>query len=152
MVDCLRTVSVASLLSVTVPVPDYLSSFGPTLDAIVIPTEPRVAMTAAVIGRGSRAEEARIIATSSGGSNSSSHHRLHGHLSSSNSPSNPSASSSHLPPDYLLGVTRVECPPIFTPTEEAVGLTVARRDRILRTLVRNSFDFHQQVSPTLVSD
>lgn len=47
--------------------------------------------------------------------------------------------------DLLFGITRVEAPYIFTKQEEKMGIDVARRDRVLRTLVRNLFDYHQQV-------
>ena len=47
--------------------------------------------------------------------------------------------------DTLFGFTRVESPFIFSAYEEKFGIDVARRDRILRTLVRNLFDYHQQV-------
>ncbi len=187
MVDCLRSASVASLMSASVTVPEHLSAFGPSIDAIVMPHEPRVAMTAALLARGvlrSSGEDfsGTTASSSSGrsffyrsGFNSSSsssstlstvtsstsaftsHHRLHAHLQSSasvgssgyqpNSFTSTSSTSNSSPwPDFLIGLTRVECPAIFSPLEERTGLSTARRDRILRTLVRNSFDYHQQVS------
>ncbi|XP_017488109.1 PREDICTED: uncharacterized protein LOC108376414, partial [Rhagoletis zephyria] len=60
-----------------------------------------------------------------------------------------STSNSSPWPDFLIGLTRVECPAIFSPLEERTGLSTARRDRILRTLVRNSFDYHQQESDSV---
>lgn len=47
--------------------------------------------------------------------------------------------------DLMFGVTRVESPFIFSATEERHGIDLSRRERILRTLVRNLFDYHQQV-------
>ena len=56
------------------------------------------------------------------------------------------AALQHLQPyDMLFGFTRVESPFIFSAYEEKFGVDVARRDRILKTLVRNLFDYHQQV-------
>lgn len=56
------------------------------------------------------------------------------------------AALQHLQPyDMLFGFTRVEAPFIFSSYEEKFGIDVTRRDRILRTLVRNLFDYHQQV-------
>lgn len=173
MVDCLRSASVSSLMSASVSVPEHLSAFGPSIDAIVMPHEPRVAMTAALLARGVLRSSGEDFSTPSitskssnflhrsgfgfgfNGSTISTHHRLHAHLQQSSaggnfSPSSTSGSSSTTItspwPDFLIGLTRVECPAIFSPLEERTGLSTARRDRILRTLVRNSFDYHQQVS------
>ncbi|OTF79074.1 hypothetical protein BLA29_004904 [Euroglyphus maynei] len=48
-------------------------------------------------------------------------------------------------PDLMVGITRVESPTtIFSSHEERNGISVSRRDRLLRTLVRNLYDYHQQ--------
>ncbi|UYV83710.1 Ces3, partial [Cordylochernes scorpioides] len=44
--------------------------------------------------------------------------------------------------DILLGVTRTEAPFLFTKSELRDGITTDRRDRLLRTLVRNLYSFH----------
>ena len=101
-----------------------------------MPLEPRVALRAA-LARGEGARETirpRSNAT---------HHRLHPH-SGPQTTSQPSPSAVTWP-DLLIGLTRVEVKAVFSAEEEKVGLSQARRDRILRTLVRNSFDYHQQV-------
>ncbi|RWS06725.1 Neuroligin-4: X-linked-like protein, partial [Dinothrombium tinctorium] len=46
--------------------------------------------------------------------------------------------------DLLLGVTKVESYRQFTSYDERHGIDPSRRDRILRTLVRNLFTFHLQ--------
>ena len=51
-----------------------------------------------------------------------------------------------VPYDLLFGITRVEAPYVFSGIEERAGIDLQRRDRLLRTLVRNLFDYHQQVS------
>ncbi|KAJ6221743.1 hypothetical protein RDWZM_000288, partial [Blomia tropicalis] len=150
MVDCLRTKTVDELLSVTLRVPDYLSAFGPIVDGIVVPLEPRIQL------HNLRQHEQQpqqypasrhVTGTQqpSAISNGYVHHRL-SHIK--NSIIQPTWS-----PDLMAGVTRVEAPPIFSSHEERNGITIARRDRLVRTLVRNSFDYHQQaIFHTLVNE
>jgi neuroligin len=110
MVDCLRQKRIDELFSVDYSVPDHLTAFGPIIDGIVVPSEPRYLMQTESEHRSSRLA----------------HHS-----------------------DLLIGVTRVEAPPVFNSHEERHGIDVIRRDRILRTLVRNLFDFHQQVMQSI---
>lgn len=50
--------------------------------------------------------------------------------------------------DLLFGTTRVESYYLFTALEEKFGIDSARRDRLLRTLVRNLYTYHlQEVCP-----
>ena len=157
MVDCLRSKSVDDILAVDLKVPEHLSAFGPIIDGIVIPSEPRSIISPANLETSS----------SSGGSFYSSY----GYSSAGSSPAaqyNSASSSSPVSPllpqssstgsvttpgvtspapyDVLFGITRYEAPPlIFSSQEEKSGIDAVRRDRILRTLVRNLFDYHQQV-------
>lgn len=48
--------------------------------------------------------------------------------------------------DLLFGVTKIESYNQFTMADERHGIDPQRRDRLLRTLVRNLFSFHLQVS------
>lgn len=48
--------------------------------------------------------------------------------------------------DLLFGVTKIESYNQFTMHDERHGIDPARRDRLLRTLVRNLFNFHLQVN------
>lgn len=49
--------------------------------------------------------------------------------------------------DLLLGTTKVESYFSFSAVEEVMGIDMKRRDRILRTMVRNLYNHHlQQVS------
>ncbi|XP_070388307.1 neuroligin-4, Y-linked-like isoform X2 [Dermacentor albipictus] len=52
--------------------------------------------------------------------------------------------SSYADYDLLFGVVRFEAYFLFTAYEEKHGFEVDRRDRLLRTLVRNLYSFHQQ--------
>ncbi|XP_015915685.1 neuroligin-4, X-linked isoform X2 [Parasteatoda tepidariorum] len=55
--------------------------------------------------------------------------------------------------DVLIGVTRIESFFYFGASEERYGIEAGRRDRILRTLVRNLFTFHlQEIFLTIVNE
>ena len=108
MVDCLRTKSTSELVSADVASPRFLSSLGPTIDGIVIPSHPSSMMEAAA---------------------------------SSTSPSSNYFGNY----DLLIGIPRVGYYD-FTMLDERHGIESFRRDKILRTLVRNLFTFHLQVS------
>jgi hypothetical protein len=47
--------------------------------------------------------------------------------------------------DLLFGVTKIESYNQFTMLDERHGIDPSRRDRLLRTLVRNLFSYHLQV-------
>jgi hypothetical protein len=113
MVDCLRQKSVDEILRVDLMAPQHLTAFGPIIDGIVVPSEPKQLM------------QSRTVDSN--------------HNFASNSMGNTNSY------DLLFGVTRVEAPFIFSANEERHGIDLSRRDRILRTLVRNLFDYHQQV-------
>ncbi|CAN7996040.1 unnamed protein product, partial [Ixodes hexagonus] len=55
-----------------------------------------------------------------------------------------SRDSSYADYDLLFGVVRFESYFLFTAHEEKHGFEVDRRDRLLRTLVRNLYSYHQQ--------
>ncbi|PRD27949.1 UNVERIFIED_CONTAM: nlg-1 [Trichonephila clavipes] len=55
--------------------------------------------------------------------------------------------------DLLLGVSRIEYYFKFTSQEDRMGIEVNRRDRLLRTLVRNLFTYHlQEIFLTVVNE
>ncbi|GFY68723.1 neuroligin-1 [Trichonephila inaurata madagascariensis] len=55
--------------------------------------------------------------------------------------------------DLLLGVSRIEYYFKFTNQEDRMGIEVNRRDRLLRTLVRNLFTYHlQEIFLTVVNE
>ncbi|XP_054158657.1 neuroligin-4, X-linked-like [Oppia nitens] len=146
MVDCLRQKSVAEIMSVDLMVPQYLSAFGPIVDGIVIAQEPRQLMfrrTGGAVNIGGTAGSGG----SSGGSDSSPT------TTASAAQNYVLSMAGQQPIDMLFGVTRVETPFIFTANEERHGIDLARRERILRTLVRNLFDYHQQaILLTLINE
>lgn len=55
--------------------------------------------------------------------------------------------------DLLLGVSRIEYYFKFSSQEDRIGIEVPRRDRLLRTLVRNLFTYHlQEIFLTVVNE
>ncbi|XP_042909755.1 neuroligin-4, X-linked isoform X1 [Parasteatoda tepidariorum] len=55
--------------------------------------------------------------------------------------------------DLLLGVSRIEYYFTFSSQEDRIGIEVSRRDRLLRTLVRNLFTYHlQEIFLTVVNE
>ncbi|CAG2119744.1 unnamed protein product, partial [Medioppia subpectinata] len=138
MVDCLRQKSVEDILRVDLMTPQHLTAFGPIVDGIVVPLEPRQLML-----RRTGGETSSSSSTSGSGSSGSG-------SSSSSTPSQSSqqtfllnSMASQRTVDLMFGVTRVETPFIFSGQEERHGIDLSRRERILRTLVRNLFDYHQ---------
>lgn len=108
--------SVSELLSVELTPFRHLSSFGPIVDGIVVPYEPRIMMESMLFEKKSKA-------ANSG-----------------------NEFFSHFDGDILFGITKKECPlTVFSSYDERYGIEIERRDQVLRTLVRNMFDFHQQV-------
>lgn len=117
VVDCLRKRKVEDIVRVELKTPDYLTAFGPIIDSIVVPSDPRK------------------------------HQWLtSGHTMANNSKLKPQPQMSvGAQYDLLFGTNQIESPCIFGASEERLGIDGSRRDRVLRTLVRNLFDFHQQV-------
>lgn len=124
MVDCIRHKSVNEIMSVDLMPPQYLTTFGPIIDGIVVPSEPKQIMETGI---------------------SDFNYYFHHNFTQPNTIFNSNSVHYFNNYDLLFGVTRVESPYIFSAHEERHGIDSSKRDRILRTLVRNLFDFHQQV-------
>ncbi|CAG2177536.1 unnamed protein product, partial [Oppiella nova] len=126
MVECVRHKPVEDILGVDLQAPQYLTVFGPIIDGILVPSEPK-----------------QILESGLSDFNYYFHHNV-------TPPAAPppvyNSQSVHYINNYdlLFGVTRVEAPYVFSAHEERHGLDPPKRDRILRTLVRNLFDFQQQ--------
>nr|XP_027205808.1 uncharacterized protein LOC113799389 [Dermatophagoides pteronyssinus] len=142
-VDCLKRKSFDEILKAMdhIHISRYLSPFGPIIDGIVVVEEPRIMMESMVYGPLSSSSSSSKIASSS----SSSNYVFLKNSASSSSISSDLFAANHYHGDILFGVTRVQCPlDVFTGYEERYGINVERRNQILRTLIRNLFDFHQQ--------
>lgn len=139
ILECLRERTVEELNSVALSVPTHLTAFGPIIDGIVLPADP-------------------VALMSRGGTSANKH------MSSS------SAFSTYA---LLFGVTRVEGGSLgggtsggsgggtssvstsgfLNAADERHGVEVGRRDRLLRTLVRNLYSYHlQEIFYTLVNE
>ncbi|GFW72235.1 neuroligin-1 [Trichonephila clavipes] len=112
LIKCLRQRPLSDFKRVQIVVPEYLTSFGPMVDGIVIPADPE-----------------KLVLY-------------------------PSPEMKNAPKiDVLMGFTRVESFSFFTAADERYGLEAVRRDRMLRTLVRNLFTFHlQEIFLTIVNE
>lgn len=164
----LSTLHFLSSLSLTVP--QHLCAFGPVQDNIVITLDPSVLVDSfnlvisSIPGLNTGSEnsllhhmlvnpmfafvdQSTFYASDSNAPGSSGDKNAGNHTDASyNSLAANLAGLQHLQAyDTLFGFTRVESPFIFSAYEEKFGIDVSRRDRILRTLVRNLFDYHQQV-------
>ena len=128
MVDCIRHKSVNEIMAVDLMPPQYLTTFGPIIDGIVVPSEPKQIMESGI---------------------SDFNYYFHHNFTPPNTLFNSNSVHYFNNYDLLFGVTRVESPYIFSAHEERHGIDSLKRDRILRTLVRNLFDFHQQVSQSV---
>ncbi|GIX92266.1 neuroligin-3 [Caerostris extrusa] len=95
LIECLRKKRVEDIMSVDIVGPDYLSTFGPTVDGIVLPHEPIYLMEI--------------------------------------------KPDLFLRYDLMLGTAKAENYFTFSAVEEVMGIDLQRRDRMLRTLVRNIY-------------
>ena len=100
LVECLRKRDLQDILNLNVSAPEYLSTFGPTVDGIVLPADPADIM-----------EKNAALFTQY---------------------------------DLMFGCTKVESYFQFSAMEEKFGIDSERRDRVIRTLVRNIFTYHLQ--------
>ena len=128
MIDCLRNRKVSDLTNVQLNVPDHLTAFGPIIDSIVVPFDPKLLYQ---LESFQRHQLARNQTTPLGNTN------LEYNFGRAY--------------DLMVGATDVDLPCIFTEDEVMSGVDPKRRDRILRTLVRNLYDFHQQVTHSMTS-
>lgn len=101
LIQCLREKSIKEILSVDFEVPSFLTAFGPTVDGIVIPSDPFTIML--------------------------------------------NRTSLFSKYDLLFGATKTDSYHHFNNFDEKGGITFERKEKILRTLVRNLFTFHLQV-------
>lgn len=130
MIDCLRNRRVSELLEVVLDVPDHLTALGPIIDSIVVPVDPRQLYHLELyrlesLTPGVKPARINITTGSSFGS-------LEMTLGTTY--------------DLMLGATDFDVPCIFSEIEASRGVEPQRRNRILKTLVRNLYDYHQQVT------
>jgi len=132
MIECVRTRKVSELLSVPLSVPAHLSGVGPIVDSIVVPADPR------------RLYHTDLFRWGGGEHNQTySSSPLATHLLAN--------SAEQQQYDLLLGTTDADAPSgMFNEDELSGGMRPDRRDRLLRTLVQNLYDYHQQVCTCVI--
>ncbi|XP_015782174.1 neuroligin-4, X-linked-like [Tetranychus urticae] len=171
MVDCLRTKSMVELLKVDLEEDDdfYLSGFGPIIDGLVVPSDPRLVMESVNSSSSINSILANIKKASSSSFSHYSHNSVNTNIHSNgagnnnnngnnndnnvNSNMKQNAFGGNKPYQLMFGVTRVEAPILFNKDEEKQGIDLDKRDSILRTLVRNMVNYYQEViSLTLINE
>lgn len=107
IVDCLREVPLATLMKADIQSPAHLSSFGPSVDGVVIKHNFRRDM-----------------------------------LTSGFSATSPPGDSPFNSYDLLFGVVSNEVLSRFSLQDLRTGFDAQRRDKILRTYIRNAYTYH----------
>ncbi|OQR69015.1 neuroligin-2-like [Tropilaelaps mercedesae] len=144
LIECLKNRAVTDILRVSLEPPEHLSAFGPVVDGIVIPKEPSLLMEdhgasfyknyemLVGVARVERCDLAERTV----------------HIEAPAYPGRFVVSSL-----ICVRVHLVQFPGAFVhdkayfflaAAEEKYGIEIDRRDRVLRTLIRNLYSFHQQ--------
>lgn len=126
IVDCLRDVPLGDLIRNDVPPPAYLSSFGPSVDGVVIKTDFREdLLTHFLPDRPGLSFNAKRSQESLGANRY----------------------------DLMFGVVTSEALWRFSSTDIQGGFDFERRDKILRTYVRNAYVYHlSEIFLTVVNE
>lgn len=160
MVECLKGKSVDDILRVELLVPSHLSAFGPIVDGILVRDEPENMMKHnSNMTRDLISHYDLMFGITKVTKKKASFLSLPLKI---NTPcmrvrfkiariltSFRSATCRTNTNSIIATFVKVEAPFIFSAHEDKHGITASRRDRILRTLVRNLFDFNQQVCSAL---
>ncbi|CAB3381898.1 Hypothetical predicted protein [Cloeon dipterum] len=127
VVDCLRSAPLDALLKADVATPAFTSAFGPSVDGIVIRPGFRKELVAGQKRRSSGASAAASAAAAAAGVMSD---------------SSTSTSVSNRNYDLLFGVVTNEALFHFSAQDVQAGFEGERRDKIFRTYVRNTYNYH----------
>lgn len=154
IIECLRTKSMEEILKVTFDgyeddQQNFLmkTSFGPVIDGLLIPADPRILMQQQDYDDYSHLMISPHMNYAQ--TMSSSGHKQQFRTSSSQSLLSSMTSSSspfRMIHPLLTGVTRIESPFIFTDSEEKMGIEGNRRDQIMSSFIKNYIDYYQEVS------
>lgn len=129
IVDCLREVPLDDLMRADVTPPAYLSSFGPSVDGVVIKTDFREDLLTHFLPD------------------------MQGFTSSSNVKRSGDAVVGANRYDLLFGVVTSEALWRFSAADIQSGFDFERRDKILRTYVRNAYVYHlSEIFLTVVNE
>lgn len=130
IVDCLRDVPLASLLKAEVSAPSYLSAFGPSVDGVVIRTDFREELLINYLPDFPGLTGTSMFSFKRGES-------IFGRNKY----------------DLMLGVVTGESLANFPSSDIRSGFGSDRRDKILRTYVRNAYTYHlSEILSTVVNE
>ncbi|XP_054288451.1 neuroligin-4, Y-linked-like [Macrosteles quadrilineatus] len=130
IVDCLRDVPLQRLLSADVTAPSYLSAFGPSVDGVVIRTDFREELLINYLPDFPGLTGASVL-NYKRGENMFGRNKY----------------------DLMLGVVTGESLPRFPTDDIKSGFGSERRDKILRTYVRNAYTYHlSEILSTVVNE
>ncbi|PSN38825.1 Neuroligin-3 [Blattella germanica] len=130
IVDCLREVPLEELLRADVAAPTYLSAFGPSVDGVVIKTDFQKELLTYFH------PDLQGYAGSSAGVNSNMKRSGDATLAAF---ANSAGSNRY---DLLFGVVTSEALWRFSAADIQAGFEGERRDKIIRTYVRNAYTYH----------
>ncbi|KPM08428.1 Neuroligin-like protein, partial [Sarcoptes scabiei] len=140
LVECLKRKPFEDLLDLdSIKSPRFLSPFGPIIDGIVVIEDPRIMMESMAYQMTSSRSSSLNVYSSTNIYQKNSTQR-YASLKNALWEQGP-----YFDGDIMFGVTQQLIPlNIFNGQEERFGISIEHRNRILRTLIRNLFDFHQQ--------
>lgn len=130
IVDCLRDVPLEELLRADVSAPTYLSAFGPSVDGVVIKTDFQKELLTYFH------PDLQGYTGSSGGVNSNMKRSGDATLAAI---ANSAGGNRY---DLLFGVVTSEALWRFSAADIQAGFEGERRDKIIRTYVRNAYTYH----------
>ncbi|XP_044731238.1 neuroligin-4, X-linked-like, partial [Chrysoperla carnea] len=132
IVDCLRDTSLEELLNADISAPTYLSSFGPSVDGVVIKSDFAKELLTYFLP-----SDLQSFANSPIGSVNSNMKKRSGEATLS-----ASRNSHQNRYDLLFGVVTSEALWRFSANDIQNGFEGERRDKIIRTYVRNAYTYH----------
>lgn len=126
IVDCLREVALADIIAADITSPAFLSSFGPSVDGVVVKPDYR---------------------------HDAASHFHQGHVTTYTNKRSSDYIKSVKRYDLLFGVVTCEALWRFSAADIQGGFDGERRDKILRTYVRNAYTYHlSEIFVTIVNE
>ncbi|XP_034117843.2 neuroligin-1 isoform X1 [Drosophila albomicans] len=151
IVDCLREVPLEDLYGADIQAPNFLTSFGPSVDGVVIrPGHSNLDIDDLMTRNSKRSSDGSQSAGGNGGGSGSG-----SAFSSSSGYFGGSASTANMGGHYdvLFGVVTGESIWRFSAHDIQNGFEGERRDKIIRTYVRNAYNYHlNEIFYTIVNE
>ncbi|GBP26815.1 Neuroligin-1 [Eumeta japonica] len=142
IVDCLRELSLEELVSADIPTPSYLTAFGPSVDGVVVKTDYAKELLTYFIPNDLQGfTSVSGVNNFKGGTDKRSGERVFGIRGGQNKY------------DLLFGVVTSEALWKFSAQDIQNGFEGERRDKIIRTYVRNAYTYHlSEIFFTIVNE